>query len=81
MTDQAFHIDAVSQASRRLDLHESRITQLETLAAVATERDRQIREDLKSINSGIQWIGRTFIAAIVLAAAGFVVSGGLNVIP
>ncbi|ARE40896.1 hypothetical protein RGUI_2755 [Rhodovulum sp. P5] len=77
MTEIDQHPHGIAQAHRRLDAHEQRIASLETMAAVATERDRQIREDLGTIKGGIKWLMVLVLGGLGAAAVDFILSGGL----
>lgn len=71
----------LAQAHRRLDAHEGRITRVETRMAVSEERYDHIRASLDKIENGQTWITRLILAGFAAALIGFVVKGGLNVVP
>lgn len=73
------HVGRIEQAHQRLDAHEKRITSLETHTAVAAERAEHIQKSLDKIESGVTWITRLVIGAIIAGAMTFLISGGLNV--
>lgn len=74
-----FHVERLNQAHQRLDEHDGRLKSLETHVAVAAERDRHIQTSLTDIKDGVKWVSRLILGAIILAAIGFALSGGLNV--
>lgn len=47
-------------------------------AAIRDERQKQIAEALNGIKSIARWTLMTFIGAIIVAFAGFVIGGGLR---
>lgn len=79
MTDASF--DRIAQAHQRLDAHDGRITRIETRVAVSEERGEHIKATLEEIKSGQTWITRLILAGFAAALIGFIVKGGLNVVP
>lgn len=79
VTDLSVHLQRIDQAHSRLDLHDNRLTKLETHTAVAAERAEHIQKSLDKIESGQTWLIRLIIGAIILAGVAFALKGGLNV--
>lgn len=80
VTDISVHIQRIDQAHQRLDIHDNRLTKLETHTAVAEERAKHIQTSLTKIESGQSWLIRLIIGAIILAGIAFAMKGGLNVV-
>lgn len=80
VTDISAHIQRIDQAHQRLDIHDNRLTKLETHTAVAAERAEHIQKSLDKIESGQSWLIRLIIGAIILAGIAFAMKGGLNVV-
>ncbi len=82
MTDiSPHHAQRIDQAHSRLDALEGRTTKLEIHSAGETVRSQNIEKSLTEIQSGITWITRLVLGAIILGAVGFLISGGFSVKP
>jgi hypothetical protein len=93
VTDFALHIQKIGEAHKRLDVNEGRIAEahrrlsdhdgrigaLERDNAVFAERMNTVISSLAEIKSTITWLNRLVLGGILMAAVGFVISGGLNV--
>lgn len=78
MTDASQHAASYAEAHRRLDMHETRLTKLETVSAVAAERSEHIQKSLDKIESSQSWLIRLVLGGIIMGVIAFLLKGGLN---
>lgn len=71
--------DHLLQVHRRLDAQDTRISKLETQAAVAAERAENIQRSLQKIEDSIGWLIRLVVGGILAGVVAFLIRGGFDV--
>jgi len=70
--------ESIERAHKRIDGHEERIRKIELDGATLEEWRKSTTEKLNSISSGITWLIRLILGALLAALVTFVIAGGLH---
>lgn len=76
--------DKINRLEVRIELieakivsHDEKLVDQQTNIAVIGQRLKSIETDVHEMKSGVTWLNRLIIGALILAVLGFVLNGGL----